>query len=414
MFDRQRLGKKSITHPLSQDSVFWLLAYGLGTILIGSNIATPLYVVYQSRWHFSTGVLTLIFVVYIAGLLASSLVAGRLSDRIGRRRVLLPALFLSVGGSLIFVLEQGVPWLLAARVLQGLAAGGFTAPVTAAIIEMEPGGDRRRAALTSSTATALGLALGPLLSGILVQYAPWPTYLIYFVYLVLLVPAIVGIWWLPLDMVSRSTPFRWNFSFSIPSSIVPPFSLACAAFGVGWVVTALLLSLGPSFVVFVLHLNNLHNQAVAGLLLFLFFTASSVSQLLLRELSEDGAMNLGIHLVVFGMLVVLTGVLFQFLPLFLVGLLMAGAGQGLSCMGGLARVNRIAPPTRRGEILAVFYLIVYLVAGILVLLTGFAVAGIGLYWATLWLTTLILLVTVALGRILSQSIYEEDTHTSIP
>jgi len=57
-----------------------------------SNSPTPLYVHWQEQMGFSSGMLTVIFALYIAGLLGTLLVAGQLSDHYGRKPVLLPGL----------------------------------------------------------------------------------------------------------------------------------------------------------------------------------------------------------------------------------------------------------------------------------------------------------------------------------
>src|SRR5438309_12000283 len=96
---------------VSQGSAFWIVTYTLFVTLLGSVLPTPLYVIYQQRWHFSDGILTAIFAVYVVGVLAALLFVGHLSDQIGRRRVLLPALVLVVVSTLIFVFVQNVLWL---------------------------------------------------------------------------------------------------------------------------------------------------------------------------------------------------------------------------------------------------------------------------------------------------------------
>ncbi|MGH8967316.1 MAG: MFS transporter, partial [Actinomycetes bacterium] len=98
---------------------FWATAYALLILLIGTNLATPLYQGYAQSFGFSPVVVTLVFAAYVAVLIPSLLVAGPLSDAIGRRRVLLPAFALAAAGSLVFALAPSTGWLFAGRVLQG-------------------------------------------------------------------------------------------------------------------------------------------------------------------------------------------------------------------------------------------------------------------------------------------------------
>jgi MFS family permease len=85
---------------------------------------------------------TLIFAVYVAALIPALLVAGPLSDAVGRRAVLLPAVALAALGSLVFTLAAGTGWLFAARILQGPAVGAASGPLTAALTDLEPAAAR--------------------------------------------------------------------------------------------------------------------------------------------------------------------------------------------------------------------------------------------------------------------------------
>jgi MFS family permease len=113
---------------LSKNHAFWLVAYTLFLLLAGATIPTPLYPIYQDRFAFSTGVLTVVFTVYVAGVVLCLVFVGPLSDRVGRRRVLLPALGMAALGSAVFVLAQDVGWLLVARMLQGFGVAPPSVP----------------------------------------------------------------------------------------------------------------------------------------------------------------------------------------------------------------------------------------------------------------------------------------------
>jgi MFS family permease len=97
-------GVRSSSHPRA----FWLVAYTFVVTMLGGALPIPLYVIYQGLWGFSAGMITVIFAVYAAGTLFALLLFGELSDRIGRRRVLLAVLVLAALSSVVFVLAQGV------------------------------------------------------------------------------------------------------------------------------------------------------------------------------------------------------------------------------------------------------------------------------------------------------------------
>src|SRR5437764_4441012 len=123
---------------------FAAVAYTLLILLIGTNLPTPLYRGYERAFAYSPLVTTLVFAVYVAVLVPALLIAGPLSDAIGRRRVLLPSLILAIAGSLAFAFANGVAWLFAARILQGVAVGAASGALTAALSEFEPHGNRNR------------------------------------------------------------------------------------------------------------------------------------------------------------------------------------------------------------------------------------------------------------------------------
>jgi Major Facilitator Superfamily len=107
-------------------AAFWLVAYLFGAVMLGQTIPTPLYVLYQARWHFSSGMVTLVFAANAAAILAALLLAGRVSDQVGRRPVLAASLGFGALGTVVFIVAPSLGWLFAGRVLFGLFAGLVT------------------------------------------------------------------------------------------------------------------------------------------------------------------------------------------------------------------------------------------------------------------------------------------------
>jgi MFS family permease len=117
---------------------FWTASAALFALLLGANLPTPLYAVYRQRFGFSSSVLTLIFAIYALVLIPLLLVFGQLSDRLGRRRVILLGLGAAAVGLALFAAARGTGWLFGARAMQGLAVGATTGTATAALVELEP------------------------------------------------------------------------------------------------------------------------------------------------------------------------------------------------------------------------------------------------------------------------------------
>jgi MFS family permease len=191
-------------------TAYWLVGYALMIFLAGCNFPTPLYHVYSRQWNFSSGILTLIFAVYAILVIPSLLFFGHISDQLGRRRMIAVSLMLGLIGSALLAAAQSVAWLFAARALQGIGTGIISGSATAGLVELQPAGDRRRAALTATVATAAGIAVGPLFAGLLAQYAPWSLTLPYLVHIVFLLPAALLIWAIPEQDSARLREVVWQ------------------------------------------------------------------------------------------------------------------------------------------------------------------------------------------------------------
>jgi len=208
----------------------WLGWLGLMT---GANLAAPLYAVYAARFGFSSLTLTLVFACYALALIPSLILFGRISDRFGRRPVMFTGLLIACAGLLLFTLADSTGWLFGARVAQGLAVGMISGPATSALVELDPRRDSKRPALLAGLAQAGGSALGPLVAGVLAQWAPAPLHLPYLILLGTTVIAAAFTVALP-EPAARSQE-RWRVQRPrVPSSIRRDFarvSLSAAKIG---------------------------------------------------------------------------------------------------------------------------------------------------------------------------------------
>ena len=142
-------------------------------VLAASGVPSPLYRVYQQEFGFSSSVLTTIFAVYAFALLASLLVVGALSDHVGRRPVLAVALLVEAVAMVLFLSATGVGWLLAARVVQGLATGAMTGAMGATLLDFQRP-ERPLGPLHQQRVTRLRAIRGAVAAGLLVAVRPVP------------------------------------------------------------------------------------------------------------------------------------------------------------------------------------------------------------------------------------------------
>src|SRR6266478_2197524 len=200
------------------------LVVGLG--LFASVTPSPLYRSYSLLWHFSPLTLTLIYATYAFGVLASLLLAGGVSDDVGRRPVLLGALGALMASSVLFMVADSAAWLFVARGLQGLATGAALSAASAALLDLHPKRDPAGVGLTTATAAASGIGLGALASSALVQLGSLPRVLPYAVLLILFAVAFAGAYWMP-EPVEKRGRFRLRAERpSVPAVARRPFFLA--------------------------------------------------------------------------------------------------------------------------------------------------------------------------------------------
>src|ERR1700753_523846 len=93
---------------------FWLVAAAFCVNLAFSAVPTPLYVIYQQRDHFSTLMVTVVYAVYALGVIGSLFLGGHVSDWVGRRRVLVPAITVNVLSAVLFLVVPSLAGLIVA------------------------------------------------------------------------------------------------------------------------------------------------------------------------------------------------------------------------------------------------------------------------------------------------------------
>jgi MFS family permease len=357
---------------------FWLVAVAFGVTMFGTTLPTPLYVLYQEELGLAEPMLTVIFAVYAAGVLAALLLFGRASDQLGRRRMLLVGLACSALSAVVFLLDQGLALLLVGRVLSGLSAGIFTGTATAALVDLAGTGRGRRATLVATASNMGALGLGPLVAGVLAQFAPLPLRLPYWVDLALILLAVLAVWVMPETVDVPAHP-RLRFSRpDLPPEVLPVFIRAATAGFAGFAVLGLFAAVAPSFLLDLLHEPG---HALSGAVVFTVFAASTVGQVTLARQFGHRALAAGCTALIAGMGLLAAGLAATSLALVIAAAIIAGLGQGLCMRAGLEAVNTRAPAERRAGVASTFFTVMYIGISLPVVGVGIAAARLGLQTA---------------------------------
>ena len=352
---------------------FPLLAYAFAAVMTGTTLPTPMYALYADRMHFAVLTTTVIYAVYAGGVLLALLTVGRLSDAVGRRPVLLAGIVFAVASALVFLAADSVPMLLAGRLLSGLSAGIFTGTATAAVIEAAPLAWSARSAAVATVANVGGLAGGPLLAGLLVEYAPAPLHLTFVVHIGLMALATVAVIIVP-ETSERTGSIRVQ-RLSVPTEVRGVFAIAAIAAFAGFAVTGLFASVAPAFLSNVIGIDN---HAVAGVVAASIFLASAVAQVAANRIPPQRAVVLGSAILVVGMVILAVALHLSSLSGLIAAAIIGGIGQGISFSRGLAAVSELTPADRRAEVSSAYFVVAYVAISLPVIGEGLAAQHWGL------------------------------------
>lgn len=331
-------------------------SYLLAAASAAANMSAPLYPLYQQTFSLSPALLTVLYATYALVTIPALLAFGPAFDVLGRRPVLAIGAGATAVGAALLTTATGLWVLLAGRAVLGLALGAAIGAAPAAMVETEPNGNRHRASLLVTLAFVVGTGAGPILTGVLAEYAPAPLRLPYLVLLVLLLPAAVGL--AAMGRIGRERRTRrWRPTRpSVPAGIRHNFAIAATSGALAWAVAALFLSLLPSFLATALSTTN---QAATGGIVTGMLAVSAAAQLAGQRLPARAAQATGLAGLIAGLTGLIAAGATGSLAAILAATVLAGAGHGLAFLGAMTEITTLAPPGRRGEVTASAYVIIY-------------------------------------------------------
>lgn len=326
-------------------------------VAFGANLFAPLLPAYRITDALNQSQVTFLFAIYVAGLIPALLVCGPLSDRLGRRAIIRPALITSAAGSV--VLPTGVwfhfPSLLIGRLVVGISMGMVMAAGASWIKEIAPVAPQI-SARRATVALSAGFSLGPLASGLVAEFAPRPDVIPYLVHLALLL-SIAPLTWNASGGLPTSAPSDTPQRFFSSATLSPRFLWAVAAWA-PWVFGAAC----TSFVVLPTIAESSYPIAFAGLIACITMGTGVLVQPLVTRISSSSFIPpaiFGLGLTTVGMLLSLIVALTQNVWSVFPAALTLGAAYGVMMVSGLREVQIIAPPAELGAATAIYYSLTY-------------------------------------------------------
>jgi MFS family permease len=344
-----------------------VLASLIVALLASSAAPTPLYAIYQAKWHFTPITTTVVFGVYAMAVLVALLTLGKLSDHVGRRPVLLTAMAVQAGSLVVFATATGVPALLAARVVQGLSTGAALGAIGAAMLDM----DRERGTFANAVAPGMGSASGAIISALAVRFLPDPTHLIYLALIGVLVVQAAAVAAMR-ETVSRTPGALGSLrpEIRLPRALRAPVLTAVPVLFAVWALAGLYGALGPALV---RALTGSDEVVLGALSLFVLAASAVVATIALRRAAARTVMLFGILALITGVAATVMAVSLGSAAVFFAGSAIAGAGFGSGFQGGIRLVVPLAAAHERAGLVSLLYVVSYLGLGVPAVLAGFGV-----------------------------------------
>lgn len=332
--------------------------------VMGTALISPLYALYKETWQLHTSDISIIYVIYMAGALLGLLFLGRLPDRVGFRPMMQWGLASALLGTLISMVAWDMASLCVGRFIVGIAASMLTTSSTLGLSKLSPSGDQRRIAMMTSFLMVLGFGLGPLIGGIIGQWAPHPLVVTYIPTLLLGSLGLTALFRLILPRKARATietPLSWRdalpkLTWPEPA-ISKAFALTCCVPFLAFGVFGMYASMAPLF------LDKLvpwHGPVVSGTAIALILFVSAAVQVLAGRMATHWCGAIGMVLLAVSNGLLMLNLTESSAILFGSGVLLTAIGHGMTMLAGMTMVNRLSTPGNRSGMLASYLVIGYI------------------------------------------------------
>jgi MFS family permease len=328
----------------------------IAVLFMGSTLITPLYDLYAKTYGLSVVAVGLLYAVYVVGNLIALLFFGRVSDQIGRRPIVLVSVALAAVSTLLYLFAHTPAMLFIARAVSGLAVGIGSGAATAWITELTAPPRRAGAASVMTAFNFIGLALGPISSGVLVQYAPAPLQLSFEVYLFILAALVVAVASNP-ETLRRHSRLSLHPRLGVPRAVRWQFIAPAAAGFAAMALVGFYAALGPSTLQQALHVSN---RAVSGAVVAELFIVAVLVIIATRNMPARTSLQLGLLSMPVGVALLVVAQRSGSMPLMLLSSAVCGFSAALGYRSGLAVASGLAPEERRAEVASTYFVCCFL------------------------------------------------------
>jgi MFS family permease len=285
--------------------------------------------------------------------------------------VIFAALILEIGAMALFSVASGPDWLIAARIVQGLATGIAGASLGAALVDV----DRAKGQTVNSIAPLCGMAVGALVTSALIQYGPLPMHLVYRLLLVLFVIQAITIWLTRETGGTRPGAFgSLKPRIAIPAQVKRPLTLITPINIANWTLGGFYLSLVPSLVA---STTGSRAPLTGGAVVTALMVSGAIAVYVRRSRSGTANLAFGVSATVLGILAVVGGVYLASVALLLAGTVLTGVGFGTNFLGALGTIMPLAKADERAGLLSAFYIQSYLAFSLPAIIAGFLTKSLG-------------------------------------
>jgi len=317
----------------------------------------PVYNIYRAEDGFTNFAISMAIVTYSVGAGIGLLVLGRLSNHLGRRLAAILSLGLLLLGCVLLLNVHVVSTLLAGRILMGVGTGLASSTLTSYIVDAAPAKPQWLASVASSQGPMLGLAVGAIESGALVQFGPLPRDVIYLVCIGFLSLSAALITLSP--ETANPTPGAWRSmlpKISVPARVRHLLPVAAAVFLATWAIGAFYQAFVPTLVEEQLHT---HSPLILGLVFAAYMAPSVLGAPIGGRFPSDVAQRIGMITFLAGVIGVIAAVGVGRLTLFVLATVIAGAGQGIAISASTRGLLEGSTLAERAPIFSAVYLLCY-------------------------------------------------------